>query len=218
MKTMLTKPVRLARLLLLVCIVTQASAGQASRATPEAPAPAPASTPATSPSAAQFRDGRLAFPVSYREWVWLSSGLDMSYSPQAMTGHSMFDNVFAEPGAYHAFLSTGKWPDGTVLVLEVRGATDKGSINRSGKFQTADVLALEVHLKDTRRFAGGWGFFAFAGGAAGGRTPPPAAQIPAAADCYSCHRDHAFVDTTFVQFYPTLLAVARQQGTVRAGQ
>jgi len=41
-------------------------------------------------------DGNLKFPAHYREWVYLSSGVDMSYSPNAMNmDHSMFDNVFA---------------------------------------------------------------------------------------------------------------------------
>ena len=43
-------------------------------------------------------DGKLKYPVNYREWVFLSSGIDMSYSDRA-TGRSMFDNVFAEPSA-----------------------------------------------------------------------------------------------------------------------
>src|ERR1700727_920121 len=77
-------------------------------------------------------DGRLLLPENYREWVYLSTGFDMSYSPMAMTGHHMFDNVFVEPGAYKAFIATGTWPDKTVLVLEVRGAKDKGSINKHG--------------------------------------------------------------------------------------
>jgi acyl carrier protein phosphodiesterase len=38
--------------------------------------------------------------------------------------------------------------------------------------------------------------------------------IPQAAPCYSCHQQHAAVDTTFVQFYPTLLAVAKDKGTL----
>ena len=37
-------------------------------------------------------------------------------------------------------------------------------------------------------------------------------MIPTAADCYSCHAAHAAVDTTFVQFYPTLLPIAQAQG------
>ncbi len=156
-------------------------------------------------------DGRLRFPANYREWVFLSSGLDMSYSERGEApGHSMFDNVFAEPTAYREFVRTGTWPDGTALVMESRGATQKGSINRHGKFQTGDLMGVEVHLKDTKRFQGGWGFFSFQG-------TGPAAMIPLSESCYSCHQQHAAVDTTFVQFYPTLLSIATMKGTLSPG-
>jgi hypothetical protein len=154
-------------------------------------------------------DGHLRFPTDYREWIFLSSGLDMSYRDKGM-GHSMFDNVFVNPAAYREFLRTGSWPDGTLLALETRGATQKGSINKTGKFQNDDLMGVEVHVKDTKRFADGWGFFAFG-------SQEPAAQIPTVADCYSCHREHGAVDTTFVQFYPTLLSVAKQHGTLKSG-
>jgi hypothetical protein len=39
-------------------------------------------------------------------------------------------------------------------------------------------------------------------------------MIPHDAECYSCHLAHAAVDTTFVQFYPTLLPVAKAKGTL----
>jgi hypothetical protein len=42
----------------------------------------------------------------------------------------------------------------------------------------------------------------------------PAKQIPYTAECYSCHQAHGAADTTFVQFYPTLLPVARRLGTL----
>jgi hypothetical protein len=35
--------------------------------------------------------------------------------------------------------------------------------------------------------------------------------------CYSCHEQHAAVDTTFVQFYPTLLEIAKKKGTLAPG-
>jgi hypothetical protein len=155
-------------------------------------------------------DGRLIFPAGYREWIFLSAGLDMSYSEGAAAGHSMFDNVFVDAHAYRTFQETGTWPDPTVLVVEVRGAATKGSINVSGRFQTQERMGLEAHVKDTRRFAGGWGFFAFADEA-------PARLIAASAECYTCHAQHAAVDTTFVQFYPTLLPVAQAHGTVKPG-
>ena len=150
---------------------------------------------------AYSEDGRLSLPENYREWVYLSTGFDMSYSPMSMTGHHMFDNVFVEPGAYKAFVATGTWPDKTVLVLEVRGAKDKGSINKNGNYQDSDVMGREVHLKDSAHFPEGWAFFGF-------NTGKSAKMTPRTAACYSCHAQHAAVDNTFVQFYPTLLPIA----------
>ncbi len=43
-----------------------------------------------------------------------------------------------------------------------------------------------------------------------------AKMIPTSTDCYSCHAAHAAVDTTFVQFYPTLLPIATSKGTLSA--
>jgi hypothetical protein len=152
-------------------------------------------------------DGRLTLPEDYREWVYLSSGFDMAYSPMAM-GHHMFDNVFVEPGAYKTFLATGTWPDKTMLVLEVRGAMDKGSINKNGNYQSTEVMGREVHVKDGAHLQG-WAFFGF-------DTGKTAKMTPRTADCYSCHAAHAAVDNTFVQFYPTLLPIATAKGTLSA--
>jgi hypothetical protein len=155
-------------------------------------------------------DGKLEMPANYREWVYLSTGFDMSYSPRAQAGHHMFDNVFVEPSAYQAFKKTGTWPDKTMFALEARGAIDKGSINKGGNYQSSELMGVEVHLKDTSRFPGGWAFFGF-------DDAKPATMIPTAASCYSCHAEHAAVDTTFVQFYPTLLPIAEAKGTLAAG-
>lgn len=151
-------------------------------------------------------------PVNYREWVFLTSGIDMSYSPKAMDmqDHSMFDNVFVNPAAYKSFLATGTWPDKTVMVLEVRSAHSKGSINQRGHFQGTDLMDMEVHVKDEARFPGKWAFFAF------DAPDKDGTLIPAGAPCYTCHAAHAAVDTTFVQFYPTLLPIAQKKGTLSA--
>lgn len=155
-------------------------------------------------------DGRLMFPATYREWIYLTSGIDMSYSPNRMTmDHSMFDNVFVSPDAYKAFLQTGTWPDKTMLVLEARVAGSNASINKSGHFQTTEEMGHEVHVKDEARFPGKWAFFGFG-------DDNPAKQVPKEAACYSCHEQHAAVDTTFVQFYPTLIELAKKKGTLSA--
>jgi aspartate oxidase len=39
-------------------------------------------------------------------------------------------------------------------------------------------------------------------------------MIPQSEACYSCHAAHAAVDTTFVQFYPTLLPIAQANKTL----
>lgn len=186
-----------ARSLFLVIFVCLAGSGVI------ASAKAPPSGPTYGP------DGRLALPAHYREWVYLSSGFDMSYRPGAgMDDHHMFDNVFVEPHAYAAFRRTGHWPDGTMLVLEGRAAQQHGSINKTGHFQT-DVMGIEVHVLDRARFNGGWAFFTFDPAALAG------SFLPHAAACYACHSAHGAVDTTFVQFYPTLVPLARQFGTFR---
>ena len=128
----------------------------------------------------------------------------MSYSDRPV---HQFDNVFAPRAAYRFFLKTGVWPDKTVLILENRGATSKGSITKSGQFQTGDVIGLEAHVKDVARFKGGWGFFAFEG-------EQPGEILPYDAACYACHQTHAAADTTFVQFYPTLLPAATRLRTL----
>jgi hypothetical protein len=156
--------------------------------------------------AAFAADGQLLFPADYREWVYLSSGFDMSYRASMQTDSHSFDNVFVNPAAYRAFRATGHWPDGTVLVLEVRRAQQRGSINRSGSFQ-GEPQGLEVHLRDSARFAEQWAFFGFDNSRTG-------KLIARSADCYACHAAHAAVDTTFVQFYPTLLPIAQRLGSL----
>jgi hypothetical protein len=131
----------------------------------------------------------------------------MSYRPVvAAEGHSTFDNVFVNPMAYRAFLKSGTWPDKTLFMLEVRAAAAAASINKSGQTQSQQILGRELHVKDAR-LDGGWGFFTVADSGLGKPIKRPAA-------CYACHEAHAAVDTTFVQFYPTLLPVAKAKGTL----
>jgi hypothetical protein len=152
-------------------------------------------------------DGQMKMPERYREWIFLTSGLDMSYDhAAAMVGHSSFGNVFVNPSAYKAFEKTGTWPDKTILVLEFRGAEGASSINKQGKTQSQELTGVEVHVKDAK-LDGGWGFFEFDGDA-------PTKVVKRPSSCYECHESHAAVDTTFVQFYPTLLGLAKAKGAL----
>ena len=148
--------------------------------------------------------GDLVAPTHYREWIYLTSGIDMSYTAAANPGHSIFDNVFVNPSSYRSFLATGTWPDKTTLVLEARGAENPTSINKRGHTQSTDIMGVEIHVKDN----GKWSFYDLSGNSS------EATLIPRPADCYTCHEAHAAVDTTFVQFYPTLLPLAKSKNTL----
>jgi hypothetical protein len=155
------------------------------------------------------KNGALMFPTGYRDWTFVTSGLGMTYGPTGVAdaqGNPNFDNVFVEPSSYQAFLQTGTWPDRTVLVIEARSSDSKASINKGGHFQSK-VLRLEAHVKDSARE--GWAFYDFEPGM------KEAPAIPRSRNCYSCHEQHGAVDTTFVQFYPTLIDAARSHGTLR---
>ena len=96
------------------------------------------------------------------------------------------------------------------MVLEVSEARDRASINQRGHFQGTAVMGLEVHVKDEARFPGKWAFFDFGAPGSNGKL------FPQSASCYSCHEAHAAVDTTFVQFYPTLMPIAQEKKTLSA--
>lgn len=157
--------------------------------------------------------GELLKPADFREWVFLSAGLGMNYNPQGAGAANpsrppAFTNVYVNPSSYRAFMKTGAWPDRTMFVLEIRGSASEGSINRAGHFQTG-LRAIEANVKDAR-LKGGWGFYNFADKQAA------VAPLPQSASCYSCHAENTAVEHTFVQFYPALMEVARQKGTVKA--
>ena len=149
----------------------------------------------------------IPLPSNYREWVWLSSGVGMSYSSEGGEDKTPgFDNVFfASPEAYKTFQSTGTWPAKTILILENRASASQADINKHGHFQTTRT-GLEAHVKDEH---GVWAFYSFGDGSKNTGT-----LIPKSASCYSCHEQHGAVDTTFVQFYPTLLDIAKAKGKV----
>ena len=155
--------------------------------------------------------GQLTLPKDYRQWIYLTSGLGMTYGPaaQANPGNPLFDNVFVNPSSYRAFLETGHWPDKTMFILEVRRAAGKGSINNGGNYQT-EVVAIEAAVKDEARFPQKWAYFNL------GRAEK-ADAFPATSACNVCHSKNAAVENTFVQFYPTLLEIATQKGTLNSG-
>lgn len=159
--------------------------------------------------------GELVLPSDYREWVFMSSGLGMTYGPAAAANGQppFFDNVFVNPSSWRAFKQTGQWPDKTMFVLEIRFSHSKNSVNNGGSFQT-DVSAVEASVKDKARFGDKWAYFGFGSALMGHRTTAQAA--PPQASCTACHSANGAVEWTFTQFYPQAMEIAKAKGTVRA--
>jgi hypothetical protein len=171
---------------------------------------------AQQPSAPAFTSaGQLVRPLDYRSWVFVTSGLGMTYGPaQPAAGRPpLFDNVFVTRDAYAAFLRSGTWPDKTMFILEGRRAETNVSINNGGHTQ-GEVAFIESAVKDVARFkdTGGWGYFSFD---SRDGLVDSAAPLPGTATCYACHSANTAVDNTFVQFYPDLFAVAKAKGTIK---
>jgi cytochrome P460 len=154
----------------------------------------------------QYDDkGQLLRPADYREWMFLSAGYGMNYSP-APDSHEMFTNVFVQRWAYDEFLQSGKWPEQSMFVIDERDAASRSSINQKGHYQT-DLMGLAVEVKDSARNPDKWAYYGFD---ADGKT---AGAMPRGNPCWACHDAHAAVEHTFVQFYPTLKPVAKKFGT-----
>ena len=149
---------------------------------------------------AQFdEEDRLIVPVNFDEWVFIGSSLGMGYSQADFDPESpgMFQVVRMEPEAFRAFRETGRFAEGTMIALHFYGSESKVSINRTG-YVMDDLHFVEIHLKDSARFEGGFNFY----GIGNGQDTAEAMSLPN--DCVSCHTKDGAYDGVFVQFYPVI--------------
>jgi hypothetical protein len=149
--------------------------------------------------------GQLLRPTDYREWMFLSAGYGMNYSPEPGS-HEMFTNVFVQRWAYDEFAKSGKWPEQSMFVIDERDAASRSSINQKGHYQT-DLMGLAVEVKDSTRNPDKWAYYGFAADS------KSSGAMAHGNSCWTCHDAHAAVEHSFVQFYPTLKTVAKQFGT-----
>jgi hypothetical protein len=164
------------------------------------------SKPAPPTDLPQYTNGdELVRPQDYREWVFVSSGFRLSNNASPTEG-ATFMNVFVNPSAYKQFLTSGNWPNNTILVEEKRKSLNEGPVNKTGQFQS-ELVGIAVKVKDPARFPDQWAYFSFDSSAKTAHANPKAA-------CWQCHHEHGGVDSTYVQFYPTLKPVAQKFGTL----
>src|SRR3954468_14159602 len=138
--------------------------------------------------------GELIRPADYREWVYLSTGLNMTYGANAPnpTRNQPFNNVFVNRESYRRFLDSGRWPDKTIFILEIRRSEEHVRPNAFGYTQAA-VGGMEAAVKDPPNGAQPWAYYSFDGGdglAASAKALPPTAS------CQACHSTHTAVEET----------------------
>lgn len=150
-----------------------------------------------------LKDGSLRAPKDWQTWVMVGASTGLSYSapgaaPVAGAAPGMFHNVYMQPWAYHEFIRTGAFPEGTMFVLSFYEASRKSAPALAGFYEGDRVPGIEVHLKQAGIDQTGWAFFAF------GDTGSTGTKLPSTATCYSCHAKEAAHDNVFTQFYPPI--------------
>ena len=143
----------------------------------------------------------LVRPKGYREWIFVGASLAMSYSENVQASREpRFHNLYLHPRAYQEYKRTGRFPEKTIIVMEVLTPGSQASINRQGHFEDRS-LGIEAAVKDSSRFPEGWAYFNFI---RPGPTPAPTAKAFPKEACWDCHNQHGQTDNVFTQFYPVL--------------
>ena len=159
--------------------------------------------------------GKLKFPSGFQSWVFVGANIGLQYRqdvPEATLRERArrkdgdageFHNVYINAESYEAFRKTGKFPERTVLVMDVYEVRDKEPQNIviGGHFP-GQRRGIEVAVKNSNRPDGmktDWAYYVFD---ISDLTQPVMASNDA--DCYQCHKKHASVDNVWVQFYPIL--------------
>ncbi len=151
-------------------------------------------------------DGSLIRPERWEEWVMVGTSIGLTYTegggPARMPGAApgMFHNIFMQPWSYRRFQETGEFAENTMFILAMSQPSVRAAPAEGGFYETNRFLS-EIHLKQEGLHESGWGFYGF------GAEVESATMIPGAANCYSCHAEHAAFDQVFVQFYPPLRRV-----------
>jgi len=159
--------------------------------------------------------GDLLLPNGFDTWVFVGSNLGLSYAPDAADASAppprapsqQFHNVSINKAAYDYFSANGRFPERTVLVMQVFEAADKEprGVLASGVFNGRRI-GLEVAVKNATRPDGKatpWAYYNFTDPSDRSKVRASATAFPDEA-CANCHQRHASIDNVWVQFYPAL--------------
>ena len=127
------------------------------------------------------------FPDNFRRWVHIGTGVIMPGGPLPEQEQGMH-HVFANTQAVEGYTS-GDFPDGAVIVYELRQTQQKDGVIFEGDRRRVDVMVKDSRLRDT----GGWRFERF-----WGADRAQNAVTDTGTACFACHLkaiSHGFVFT-----------------------
>jgi hypothetical protein len=149
-------------------------------------------------------------PHVFRRWVFVGVPLTPNGLNNGKANFPEYHHVYIEQKNVDAYLKTGTFPEGTVIVKELTRVLnptfpDGSRTEPSGRgFFNGQYNGIDLSVKDSKRFAktNGWGYFTF------GHHPLPYENTAAEASpsqCAGCHLANvASTDMTWIQFYPLL--------------
>jgi len=153
--------------------------------------------------------GVISLPKDYRShWAHLGSWL---VADASAPGHG-FHDVYAQPEAVAYFQKTGQFPDGAVIVKEVREVRD--GIKTTGQAQWAgDISIWFVMVKDSKgrfenssHWSSGWGWALFES-----KAPDRNVSKGFGSSCEACHTPAKAQDWVFTEGYPVLNTLPQVQ-------
>jgi hypothetical protein len=138
-------------------------------------------------------DGTMQLPTGFRKWVFVGAPLTPNGLNDGKAGFPEYHNVYVEQKNVDAYLKTGEFPEGTVIVKELTRVLnptfpDGSRKEPSGRgYFNGEYNGIDLTIKDTKRFAktNGWGFFTF-----GHHHPLPYDKVAAekpVTECAGCH-------------------------------
>jgi len=152
--------------------------------------------------------GGISRPTDFRDnWEFLGAWVVPELPDGKKTDGYGFHDVFANPGTAEGYKKGGnKFPDGTVLVKEVR-SINSGSFTTGPKvFYVGENILWFVMIKDEKgrfpdnpNWGDGWGWALYYA-----NDPSKNVSTDYKKDCIGCHIPAKQTDWVYIQAYPTL--------------
>jgi Cytochrome P460 len=150
--------------------------------------------------------GNITLPEGIRAtWAYLGTWVVTSKAPPSGEGPGTgLHDAYTQPESVKAYKKDGKWPDGTVIVQEIRSMMwddlPTGHVIYAGDTTKWFVMVKDGQnrFKDHPNWGDGWGWALFVA------ADKKNVSTDYRNDCRGCHEPARETDWVFIQGYPTL--------------